>query len=72
MHTNAAQEVKVLRYKPEAGLVTGQIAEIRGIVNKDRTISFGECTVYDADFDLAVWEQMLDYYHGMCKELCIK
>ena len=48
------------------------MVEIRGIVNKDGTISFGEFTLYDHEFDLAAYESMLDYYHGMCKELCVK
>ena len=58
--------------------------EVRGIVNKDGTISYGEFTQYDAEFgkqslilnsnllDLATYEQMLEYYHGMCKDLCIR
>ena len=45
------------------------MVEIRGIVNKDGTISFGEYTLYDHEFDLQAYENMLDYYHGMCKEL---
>ena len=46
------REVKILRYKNEIGLTAGQVIEVRGIVNKDGTISFGEHTAYDADFDL--------------------
>ena len=70
--------------------------EIRGIVNKDGTMSYGECTQYDPDFgkfpskalflysyllffekadlfvDLPTFENMLEYYHGMCKDLCVK
>ena len=65
-------DVKVLRYRNDVGLSAGMIVEIRGIVNKDRTISFGEHTPYDNEFDLASYESMLDYYHGMCKELCCK
>ena len=48
------------------------VVEIRGIVNKDGTISFGEYTLYDNEFDMQSYELMLDYYHGMCKELCVK
>ena len=48
------------------------VAEIRGIVNKDTTISFGEYSVYDSEFDMSAYEHMLEYYHGMCKELCVK
>ena len=48
------------------------MVEVRGIVNKDGTISFGEHTQYDSEFDLQAYENMLEYYHGMCKELCVK
>ena len=58
--------------------------EVRGIVNKDGTISYGEFTQYDNEFgklsqifmtiliDLTTYEHMLEYYHGMCKDLCIR
>ena len=45
---------------------------MRGIVNKDKTISFGESTTYDQEFDMQTYELMLDYYHGMCKDLSVK
>ena len=64
--------MRVMRYRNDVGLTAGQIVEIRGIVNKDRSISFGEHTAYDTDFDLLSYETMLEYYHGMCKELCCK
>ena len=44
--------MRVIRYRNELGLTAGQIVEVRGIVNKDQSISFGEHTAYDADFDL--------------------
>ena len=66
------KEVKIIRYKNDSKLSAGHIVEIRGIVNKDGTISFGEYTQYDTDFDLQAYENMLEYYHGMCKELCVK
>ena len=68
----ADKEVKVIRFKNDSRLGPGMVAEIRGIVNKDTTISFGEYTMYDNEFDLQAYEHMLDYYHGMCRELCIK
>ena len=48
------------------------VLEIRGIVNKDNTISFGEYTPYDAEFDLGTYEHMLTYYHGMCRDLTLR
>merc|ERR1712083_1108555 len=72
LSTIERKEVKIIRYKNDGKLNAGNIIEVRGIVNKDGTISFGEYTQYDADFDLQAYENMLEYYHGMCKELCVK
>ena len=72
MKTFSSNDVKILRYKNDIGLTAGQVIEIRGIVNKDKTISFGEYTAYDLEFDLQTYEHMLEYYHGMCKELSVK
>ena len=68
----SAPPTKVIRYKNELGLAQGQVVEVRGIVNKDESVSFGEHTLYDAEFDLTTYCMMLEYYHGMCKELCCK
>ena len=48
------------------------VVEVRGIVNKDGSISFGEFTQYDNEFDLVAFEQMLGYYHGMHSSLSLK
>ena len=66
------QSTKVIRYKNELALQQGQVVEVRGIVNKDQSVSFGEHTLYDNEFDLGSYVMMLEYYHGMCKELCCK
>ena len=66
-------EVKIIKFKGDASrMEPGAIMEIRGIVNKDVTISFGEYTRYDNEFDLATFEVMTGYYHGMCKDLCVR
>ena len=64
--------MKIIRFKNDQKLAPGMVAEIRGIVNKDTTLSFGEYSVYDSEFDMSAYEHMLEYYHGMCKELCVK
>ena len=69
---NREATVKVIRYRGDLGLTAGMIIEVRGIVNKDGSISFGEYTAYDPEFDLASFETMLGYYHGMCKDLTNK
>ncbi len=65
--------MKIIRFKadPEK-FKQGAVMEIRGIVNKDQTISFGEYTPYDEEFDLGTFEHMLTYYHGMCRDLTLK
>ena len=66
-------EVKIIKFKGDANrMEVGAMMEIRGIVNKDMTISFGEYTRYDNEFDLATFEIMTGYYHGMCKDLCVR
>ena len=65
--------IKIIKYKGDADKMRpNSIMEIRGIVNKDSTISYGEFTPYDSEFDLATYEHMLGYYHGMCRDLCVK
>ena len=63
----------MIRFKGEQSeFPPGSFIEVRGIVNKDGSISFGEHSMYDPDFDLTTFEHMLEYYHGMCKELSVK
>ena len=65
--------VKVIKFKGDQSVMQpGCVFEIRGIVNKDNSISFGEMTQYDNEFDLAMFEQMCVFYHGMCKDLCVR
>ena len=65
--------VKIIKFKGNPDkFPAGAFMEIRGIVNKDSSISFGEYTQYDSEFDLGTFESMLGYYHGMCRELCVR
>ena len=65
--------MKIIKFKGDAERMrAGAVMEIRGIVNKDQTISYGEFTQYDDNFDMSTYESMLGYYHGMCRDLCIK
>jgi hypothetical protein len=86
---NIEKEVKIIKFRGDPSKMKG-IVEVRGIVNKDGTISYGEFTQYDDEFgkscnnyieadiltdfyiELSTHELMLDYYHGMCRDLCIK
>ena len=73
MKTSDESQVKIIKFKGDPDRMrSGVVIEIRGIVNKDQTISYGEFTQYDNEFDLATYESMLGYYHGMCRDLCVK
>ena len=73
MKTANETEVKIIRFKGDAEkFPVSAVIEIRGIVNKDGSISYGECSQYDNEFDLGAFESMLDYYHGMCRSLSVK
>ena len=73
----------MIKFRGDPSRMSGTV-EVRGIVNKDGTISYGEFTQYDNEFgklslelfiediDLGTHEHMLEYYHGMCRDLCIK
>ncbi len=43
------REVKVIKFRGDPSRMSG-IIEVRGIVNKDGTISYGEFTQYDNEF----------------------
>lgn len=43
------REVRVIKFRGDPSKMSGTI-EVRGIVNKDGTISYGEFTQYDNEF----------------------
>jgi hypothetical protein len=43
------KEVKIIKFRGDPSKMQG-IVEVRGIVNKDGTISYGEFTQYDNEF----------------------
>ena len=45
----ADRDVKVIKFRGDSSKMSG-IIEVRGIVNKDGTISYGEFTQYDNEF----------------------
>ena len=73
LKTADESQVKIIKFKGDPSQMrSGAVMEIRGIVNKDATISYGEFTPYDTEFDLGTYESMLGYYHGMCRDLCVR
>jgi hypothetical protein len=59
----------VVDFTGEAG-IEGTV-EVRGVLNDDDTISFGQLSKYSDDFKLEQYEEMVDYFQGMCKNLCV-
>ena len=43
------REVKIIKFRGDPSKMSGTI-EVRGIVNKDGTLSYGEFTQYDNEF----------------------
>lgn len=68
----------VTNYNPQAVggqsqiVNTGCAVEVRGVVSGESELQFGDLNRFDGDFDMGSYEQMLDYYHGMCKHLCVQ
>ena len=47
----------MIRFKgAQENFPVGNVVEVRGIVNKDNSISFGESSKYDTEFDLQAFE----------------
>ena len=48
-HVIIDREVRIIKFRGDPSKMSGNI-EVRGIVNKDGTISYGEFTQYDNEF----------------------
>ena len=51
----------------------GKAIEVRGVVKDPTTLQVNgrDYNMYESDFDMVTYEQMLDYYHGMCKHMAM-
>ena len=54
----------------EQTINNGNSVEVRGVVEGDK-LHFSDLNKFEGDFDMGSYEQMLDYYHGVCKHLCV-
>ena len=54
----------------EQTINNGNSVEVRGVVEGDK-LRFSDLNKFEGDFDMGSYEQMLDYYHGVCKHLCV-
>ena len=55
----------------EVALTAGKAVEARGMAKNGQTLCAASVSTYESDFDAQSYEQMLEYYHGMCKHLTI-
>ena len=68
--TTDDKEILISDFDGSEELTQGASVEVRGIVQDDG-LKFTDLTIYDGDFDNQVYEQMLEYYHGMCSKMTI-
>ena len=69
------KEVTVIGYEPSSDDVSqhvqpGNSVEVRGLVRGSAELQYSDLNRFEGDFDMGTYEQMLDYYHGMCSHLC--
>jgi len=67
----------VTRYEPaeednNQRVQVGNSVEVRGLVKNDTELQYSDLNRFEGDFDMGSYEQMLDYYHGMCTHLCVQ
>ena len=75
------KEVKVVDYSPNSlesqQIQAGNSVEVRGTVLPldDKALplklKYTDLNKFEGDFDHGTYEQMLNYYHDMCKHLCV-
>ena len=65
------------RYEPASEdenqrVIVGSSVEVRGLVKSNTELQYSDLNRFEGDFDMGSYEQMLDYYHGMCTHLCVQ
>lgn len=70
------REIQVVDFKPSADDESQQIAagnsvEVRGVVGTGNQLTYSDLNRFEGDFDMGTYEQMLEYYHGLCKHLTV-
>ena len=54
----------------EQSINNGNSVEVRGVV-EGGMLHFSDLNKFEGDFDMGSYESMLEYYHGVCKHLCV-
>ena len=71
------REVTITKYEPHGDdmsqhVQAGNSVEVRGLVRSATEVQYSDLNRFEGDFDMGTYEQMLDYYHGMCTHLCVQ
>ena len=66
------KEIQVVNYsRQDTSINSGNSVEVRGVVDGKSRLQFSDLNRFEGDFDMGSYEQMLEYYHGICKHLCV-
>ena len=67
------KEISVVGFRQDEDQViaSGNSVEVRGTVASDSQLTYSDLNRFDGDFDMGAYEQMLEYYHGICKHLTV-
>ena len=65
--------VKLVGGGDASEVTSGKAIEVRGVVKDAVTVQVQgrDFNMYESDFDMTTYEQMMDYYHGMCRHMTL-
>ena len=46
--------------------------EVRGMVTSDNTMEFREYSKYNDQYNLDQYDEMVNFFQGMCKQHCVE
>ena len=63
--------IKIVGGGDASEVTIGKAIEVRGVVKDPVTLQVNgrDFNMYESDFDMVTYEQMMDYYHGMCRHM---
>lgn len=61
--------MKVVNYTGDSTI--DGFVEVRGVLNPNNTITYQSHTKFNTEFEIEQFEEMVDYFQGMCRNLCV-
>ena len=63
--------IKIVGGGDASEVTIGKAIEVRGVVKDPVTLQVNgrDFNMYESDFGMVTYEQMMDYYHGMCRHM---